>query len=86
MYTDELQCRGLGMRAEVLADDGRAMNEHSGTLACLAPFPALPLGFVGDADGTRFRTRYFAAGTAAWCAGERAVLTAHEGLQFTLTL
>ncbi|WP_386070685.1 AMP-binding protein [Tahibacter sp. UC22_41] len=85
VYTDELQCRGLGMRAEILADDGRAMNEQCGVLACLAPFPALPLGFVGDADGSRFRARYFAAAAAAWCAGEQAMLTAHEGLQFAPT-
>lgn len=82
VYTDELQCRGLGMRVEVLADDGRAVNEHCGTLACLAPFPGLPLGFVDDDDEARFRACYFAQRAQAWCSGEQAVLTAHEGLQF----
>ena len=82
VYTDELQCRGLGMRVEVLADDGRAVNEQCGTLACLAPFPGLPLGFVDDDDGARFRACYFTRRAQAWCSGEQAVLTAHEGLQF----
>ncbi|WP_343231956.1 AMP-binding protein, partial [Tahibacter caeni] len=81
VYTDELQCRGLGMRAEVLAADGRALNEQPGLLACLAPFPALPLGFVGDDDGARFRDCYFARRAQAWCSGEHALLTQHEGLQ-----
>jgi acetoacetyl-CoA synthetase len=82
VFTDELQCRALGMRVEVLDDDGRALIEETGTLACLAPFPGLPLGFVDDEDDTRFRTRYFSQRAQAWCSGERALLTAHEGVQF----
>ncbi|HSX59328.1 MAG TPA: AMP-binding protein [Tahibacter sp.] len=82
VYADELQCRALGMRVEMLGDAGSAVIEEPGTLACLAPFPGLPLGFVDDADDARFRTRYFSQHAHAWCSGERAVLTAREGVQF----
>lgn len=79
VYAGELQCRSLGMKIEVLAADGTALREQPGTLACLTPFPGLPLGLLGDADGSRFRARGFARGPG-WSRGESAVLTAHEGL------
>ncbi|MBL8299720.1 MAG: AMP-binding protein [Rhodanobacteraceae bacterium] len=81
VYADELQCRGLGMRIEILDDSGANLLEQSGRLACLAPFPGLPLGFVDDPDDARFCNRYFGQYAQAWCSGERALLTAHEGLQ-----
>jgi acetoacetyl-CoA synthetase len=81
VYADEVQCRGLGMKLEILDDSDQPLqHEQSGTLACLAPFPALPLGLLGDADGRIFQQRYFARRNA-WCSGERGAMTAHEGVQ-----
>lgn len=83
VYADELQCRGLGMKVEVLDAAGIALREQPGTLTCLAPFPGLPLGLCGDTDGRRFQARYFSHRANAWSCGEQAVLTAHEGIQLT---
>lgn len=82
VYSDELQCRGLGMRIEILDEAGAGVIEQPGLLACRAPFPGLPLGFVDDDDDARFCARYFSQHAQAWCSGERAQLTAHEGVQF----
>lgn len=82
VFADELQCRSLGMRVAVLDDAGEPVIEQPGTLACVAPFPGLPLGFLDDDGDTRFCARYFSQQANAWCGGERARLTAHEGVQF----
>lgn len=82
VFADELQCRSLGMRVVVLDDAGEPVIEQPGTLACVAPFPGLPLGFLDDDGDARFCARYFSQQANAWCSGERARLTAHEGVQF----
>lgn len=80
VYAGEVQCRGLGMKIEVLDEADQPLHhEQSGTLACLAPFPALPLGLLGDADGSLFQQRYFTRRNA-WCSGERGSMTEHEGV------
>jgi acetoacetyl-CoA synthetase len=84
VYTGEAQCRGLGLRLEVLDSEGRALREQPGRLACLAPFPGLPLGLLGDADGSRFKTRWLDE-AGCWRGGESVTLTVHEGLQWPHT-
>jgi len=81
VYTDELQCRSLGMNVQVLDGDGNPLLHETGDLACLAPFPALPLGWLDDAGARRFRARYFSRHGDTWCSGEKALLTAHDGVQ-----
>lgn len=81
VYSDESGCRGLGMKVEVLDADGAVQHEQPGRLACLAPFPALPLGLLGDSDGSRFQAKYFSCFPNTWCRGETACLTAHDGVQ-----
>lgn len=81
VYGDDGGCRGLGMKVEVLAADGSVQHEQPGRLACLAPFPALPLGLIGDSDGSRFQAKYFSCFPNTWCRGELACLTAHDGVR-----
>ncbi|MCH5374189.1 MAG: acetoacetate--CoA ligase, partial [Planctomycetes bacterium] len=55
VHRGELQCPGLGMAVEILRDDGSiAEVEETGELCCLKPFPAMPVGFWGDEDGSRY--------------------------------
>ena len=81
VYSDESGCRGLGMKVEVLDAQGAVVQGQPGQLACLAPFPALPLGLIGDSDGSRFQAKYFARHPNTWCRGEPACLSAHDGVQ-----
>ena len=39
VYRGELQCRGLGMKVEILDEEGNSVSEEKGELACTAPFP-----------------------------------------------
>ena len=64
----EAQCRSLGL--DVQAWDQGASTSASGELVCVNPFPSRPLGFFGDADGTRFHAAYFAANPGVWTHGD----------------
>ncbi len=80
VYRGELQCRGLGMKVEILDDAGNPLQEEKGELACTAPFPSMPVFFWNDPDGEKYRKAYFARIPNVWCHGDHAMLTEHEGL------
>ena len=80
VYRGELQCRGLGMKVEILDDDGRPVREATGELACTAPFPSMPVGFWNDPDGRKYHDAYFSKHPNVWCHGDYARLTAHDGV------
>jgi len=77
----ELQALGLGMDVRAFDADGRAVPVGgTGELVCVAPFPAMPTGFFGDDDGSRYRAAYFARYPGVWCHGDWVTPTAHGGL------
>jgi acetoacetyl-CoA synthetase len=76
----ELQCRGLGMKAEIFTADGRSVREQKGELVCTAPFPSMPVGFWSDADGRKYRAAYFERFPNVWHHGDYAELTANDGI------
>jgi len=80
VFRGELQCRGLGMRVEILDEDGEAVREKPGELACTAPFPSMPIGFWNDPDGSKYRAAYFERVPGTWCHGDYALLTEHDGI------
>ena len=60
VWRGEMQCIGLAMAVEVWDDDGKRLPVgEAGELVCIRPFPSLPLGFVGDGDGSRYREAYY---------------------------
>jgi acetoacetyl-CoA synthetase len=80
VYRGELQCRGLGMKVEILDESGKAVRGVKGELTCTAPFPSMPIGFWNDADGSKYRNAYFAKFPNVWCHGDHAMLTEHDGI------
>ncbi|HEY0179295.1 MAG TPA: acetoacetate--CoA ligase [Dokdonella sp.] len=80
VYRGELQCRGLGMKVEILDDAGKPVREQKGELACTAPFPSMPVFFWNDADGEKYRNAYFSRVPGVWCHGDHAMLTEHDGI------
>jgi acetoacetyl-CoA synthetase len=80
VYRGELQCRGLGLKVEVLDDDGKPLVEEKGELSCTQPFPSMPLGFWRDEDGSRYHAAYFDRVPNVWCHGDHAMLTEREGI------
>jgi acetoacetyl-CoA synthetase len=80
VYRGELQCRGLGMKVEILDDAGKPVRGEKGELACTAPFPSMPVFFWNDADGAKYRSAYFSRVPDVWCHGDHALLTEHDGI------
>ncbi|MDE2653899.1 MAG: acetoacetate--CoA ligase [Gemmatimonadota bacterium] len=75
----EIQGPVLGMAVDVFADDGTSLATGKGELVCTRPFPSLPLGFVGDDDGSRCRATYFDRFPGVWHHGDYAEKTAAGG-------
>jgi len=80
VFRGELQCRGLGMKVEILNDEGQAVIEQQGELACTLAFPSMPIGFWNDPDGAKYRAAYFSRIPNVWCHGDHAMLTVNEGI------
>jgi acetoacetyl-CoA synthetase len=80
VYEGEIQSLSLGMKTEVYDDEGEALHGQQGELVCSAPFPSVPIGFWGDAGGTRLHATYFARYPNVWCHGDLATITSRGGL------
>ncbi len=76
----EIPVRALGMRVEVLGENGVPVVDTEGDLACTAPFPSMPLGFWNDVDGSRYAAAFFARHAGVWCRGDRALVTASDAI------
>nr|WP_255561600.1 acetoacetate--CoA ligase [Pseudohoeflea sp. DP4N28-3] len=80
VWKGEIQGPGLGMAVDVWDDEGRPLRGEKGELVCTKPFPAMPLGFWNDADGSRYHAAYFERFANTWCHGDFAQWTEHDGI------
>ena len=80
VYPGEIQCLGLGMDVRIFDPDGNALERGTGELVCARPFPSMPLGFLHDENGSRYRRAYFERFPGVWCHGDFAELTEHGGV------
>jgi acetoacetyl-CoA synthetase len=80
VWRGELQCPGLGMAVAILREDGsEAAIGETGELCCRQPFPAMPVRFWGDEDGSKYRSAYFEAFPGTWAHGDFALRTERGG-------
>jgi acetoacetyl-CoA synthetase len=75
----EIQGPGLGMGTDVVDENGRPVVGQRGELVCTTAFPSMPLGFLGDADGSRYRKAYFDRFPDTWHHGDYALRTTAGG-------
>ncbi|QVM89366.1 acetoacetate--CoA ligase [Pseudomonas entomophila] len=68
----EIAGKALGMAVEVWNEHGKPVIGEKGELVCTRPFPSMPLGFWGDADGSRYHDAYFSQFENVWCQGDYA--------------
>jgi acetoacetyl-CoA synthetase len=66
----EISCRYLGAAVEAFDDTGRSVIGEQGELVITKPMPSMPVGFWGDADGSRFRAAYFESYPGVWRHGD----------------
>jgi acetoacetyl-CoA synthetase len=70
VHAGEIQCRGLGAKIEAFDTSGRSVVDEVGELVLTEPLPSMPIGFWGDADGSRFRESYFSVYPGIWRHGD----------------
>jgi len=82
VYAGEIQGPALGMAVEVYSPDGVALTaaDGKGELVCTRPFPSTPLGFWGDADGSKYAAAYYQRFPGVWAHGDFASWTEHGGM------
>ena len=78
--SEEIQCRGLGMKVEVFDPAGRSIVNEVGELVCTAPFPSMPVAFWNDPDGSKYHAAYFQDYPGVWRHGDFVRLTDHGGV------
>ena len=66
--------RLLGAKVEAFDPDGRSVVGEQGELVITEPMPSMPVGFWGDADGSRYRSAYFEDFPGVWRHGDWIVL------------
>ncbi|MFC1796314.1 acetoacetate--CoA ligase [Pseudomonadota bacterium] len=80
VYRGEIQCAGLGMAVEIRRDDGSEADVgETGELCCSRPFPAMPVFFWDDDDGSKYKSAYFEKIPGVWAQGDFAKRTENGG-------
>lgn len=79
VYRGELQCAGLGLAVDVVNESGQSVAGEKGELVCRQPFPAMPVEFFGDTDGSKYRAAYFERFEGIWAHGDFAEHTERDG-------
>ena len=80
VWRGEIQTSMLGMAVDVWEDEGKRLNLGKGELVCTKPFPSMPIGFLNDPDGEKYRSAYFDRFDNVWCQGDFAEWTEHGGI------
>jgi acetoacetyl-CoA synthetase len=79
IWAGELQAAALGMDVNVFDDSGSPVRAEKGELVCRRAAPSMPLGFVGDPTGDRYRGAYFERFPGVWAHGDFISTTEHDG-------
>ncbi len=70
VYDGEMTAASLGVDAHAFDADGHDLVGELGELVITSPMPSMPVGFWGDADGSRYRAAYFEEFPGVWRHGD----------------
>jgi len=70
VYAGEIQTRALGMAVDAWSDERKPLVGEVGELVCTKPFPSMPIYFMNDDDGRRYRAAYFEDIPGVWRHGD----------------
>jgi acetoacetyl-CoA synthetase len=79
IYRGEIQGKGLGMDIHAFSPEGKPVVDQKGELVCVQPTPSMPVYFVGDPDGTRYREAYFSTFDHVWTHGDYVIFNPRGG-------
>jgi acetoacetyl-CoA synthetase len=70
VWAGEMSGRCLAVDAHAFDPEGREVVGELGELVLTSPMPSMPVGFWGDADGSRYRDAYFRDYPGVWRHGD----------------
>ncbi|MEN0087011.1 MAG: acetoacetate--CoA ligase [Pseudomonadota bacterium] len=79
VWRGEIQAPMLAVAAQVFGENGSPISGEPGELVCTSPHPSMPVGFLNDADGSRYHAAYFDIFDNVWCHGDWLTRTDHGG-------
>ena len=74
VWEGRISGRALGAKVEAFDPEGRPLVDEQGELVITEPMPSMPVGFWGDADGSRYRSAYFDDFPGVWRHGDWIVI------------
>jgi acetoacetyl-CoA synthetase len=80
VFAGEIQAPGLGMAIAFFDDDGQPLVHAKGELVCTRSFPSMPIGFLNDPDGAKYRSAYFERFPGVWHHGDYGEFTQNGGV------
>ncbi len=80
VFSEEIQCRGLGMKVESFNEEGECVKEGKGELVCTEPFPAMPIYFWNDKNDEKYKDAYFDKYPEIWAHGDFIKITDSGGV------
>jgi acetoacetyl-CoA synthetase len=75
VWAGEMSGRMPGVDAAAYGPDGKPVVGELGELVIRQPMPSMPVGFWGDADGSRYREAYFGFFPGVWRFGDWILFT-----------
>jgi acetoacetyl-CoA synthetase len=70
VWAGEISGPCLGVAAAAYDEQGNEVTDALGELVITEPMPSMPIGFWGDADGSRYRDAYFDRYPGVWRHGD----------------
>jgi len=80
VYSEEIQCRGLGMKVEAFNAEGNIVLYEKGELVCMNPFPSMPIYFWNDPNNDKYYNAYFKEHKGMWTHGDYIAITQKDGI------
>ncbi len=80
VYSEEIQCKGLGMNVDCFDSMGNSLSGEQGELVCKSPFPSMPVYFWNDEEGKKYKAAYFEEFPGVWHHGDFIEITEHGGI------
>lgn len=80
VFSEEIQCRGLGMKVEVYNEAGESIRNEKGELVCTAALPSMPVYFWEDHDKKKYKSAYFDYFPGVWRHGDYVMLTDRDSI------
>lgn len=79
VYAGEVQGPALAMKVRAYDEKGNSVVDKEGELVCETPSPSMPLYFLNDTTGEKYREAYFSVYPGVWRHGDWIIIHGDTG-------